>query len=53
VCPNLGVGERFALTGIFGDFAGLENFAAVETLKVLRVVVFSDDLRASVLARGI
>ena len=52
-CPNSGVGEGFAGGGIIGDFAGLENFAAVKALDVLRVVIFSDDLRAFVLARGI
>jgi hypothetical protein len=52
-CLGSGVGEGFAGAGIIGDFAGLENFAAVEALDVLRVVIFGDQLRTFVLARGI
>ena len=49
-----GVGERFAETRlVVFQFAGFEDFAAVQALHVLRVFIFGDELRSFVLAGGI
>ncbi len=48
------VGERFAEARLITfQFAGFEYLAAVQTLHVLRVFIFGDELRSFVLAGGI
>jgi hypothetical protein len=48
-----GVGERFAGAQAVIQFANFEDFSAIEALDILRVVIFSDELGAFVLASGI
>jgi hypothetical protein len=45
-----GVGQGFAESTFFLEFAYFEDFAAVEALYILRIVIFSDQLRSPVLA---
>jgi hypothetical protein len=47
------VGQRIVEAVGFGDFSGFENFAAIQTLQVLRVVVFGNHASARMFAGGI
>jgi hypothetical protein len=52
-CPGSGVGERFAESTFFVKFAYLEDFAAVEALYILCIVILGDELSSLVLTGGI
>ena len=48
-----GVGQRFAESTFFLKFAHFEDFAAVEALYILCIVIFGDELSSPVLAGGV